>query len=655
MSAASKPAKTADTVLQREWSAFRELLKRIGNGVLNRVFALNTKGSNQRRNMITLLFLLIGLLATLPSHGAEWRDNLRNLFATLLTNQAALAQAVTQFGLFLFRAFTDPATLRLLPVFYLPFTLSLYFASKYLADIFEIEDVNIARKFVSEVALMGGDNELRLSAAKVDDKIVDKSPITQIGGPGYVTVELDTALLVEKPDGRCRVIGPTYSGKAVLNGFERIREMIDLRDQVPDSFEIFGRSRDGIPIGISDVRVVFSIFRDTKTPTVKEPHPFTTDSIKAIVYGKANRVTDGPPIHRQWYRSSGEPLWVTPMKSLIGRELSLFIARRDLGEYLASIGTPEKEAAQKLENEIARKTRELSGPGGSIKKAAVPPEPSFSPRSQLSGQFNALNEFARNFNREQQKRGVQAQWVGVGTWKMPPGIPGQVIPEKHLEAWRITLENLSLGSAMAIGTLQQEAELDELLNLVHEIIAVYRQLAGRSLNARTVLFRLLVAYRGQLSVIRSKIPRRSKKADLQDEITRTVKDIDESIHWIKPEKPVKLKALLKPKVEEPQGASVPFMITREMRQRLYNLGYNKADVDELTPDQAWDILNASTRKPSEAGEENLYQDLLTKAHGEEGVVERLVEYERKILPNGNRREWIQNAIDRWDVENRSWR
>ena len=38
-------------------------------------------------------------------------------------------------------------------------------------------------------------------------------------------------------------------------------------------------------------------------------------------------------------------------------------------------------------------------------------------------------------------------------------------------------------------------------------------------------------------------------------------------------------------------ASIPFMITNKMRQQLKNLGCSKAKIRELTPQEAWDIIN----------------------------------------------------------------
>lgn len=48
----------------------------------------------------------------------------------------------------------------------------------------------------------------------------------------------------------------------------------------------------------------------------------------------------------------------------------------------------------------------------------------------------------------------------------------------------------------------------------------------------------------------------------------------------------------------------------------------------------------------------LYNDLLAKVGGDHAVVERLVDFEKQQLPEGNRLVWLQNAIQRWELDNR---
>jgi hypothetical protein len=48
----------------------------------------------------------------------------------------------------------------------------------------------------------------------------------------------------------------------------------------------------------------------------------------------------------------------------------------------------------------------------------------------------------------------------------------------------------------------------------------------------------------------------------------------------------------------------------------------------------------------------LFDDLLRKVGGDRSVAERLIEYERGQKPNATRLACLQNAIQRWEKENR---
>lgn len=49
---------------------------------------------------------------------------------------------------------------------------------------------------------------------------------------------------------------------------------------------------------------------------------------------------------------------------------------------------------------------------------------------------------------------------------------------------------------------------------------------------------------------------------------------------------------------------------------------------------------------------SLYNDLLLKVGGDRDTVERLIDYESQRLPNATRKAWLENAIQRWEADNR---
>jgi len=49
----------------------------------------------------------------------------------------------------------------------------------------------------------------------------------------------------------------------------------------------------------------------------------------------------------------------------------------------------------------------------------------------------------------------------------------------------------------------------------------------------------------------------------------------------------------------------------------------------------------------------LFDNLLVKVGGNREKVERLIEFERQQYPQGNRLIWLENAIQRWERDNRT--
>ncbi len=49
---------------------------------------------------------------------------------------------------------------------------------------------------------------------------------------------------------------------------------------------------------------------------------------------------------------------------------------------------------------------------------------------------------------------------------------------------------------------------------------------------------------------------------------------------------------------------------------------------------------------------DLFDNLLIKVGGDREKVERLIDFERQQSPQGNRMVWLQNAVQRWERDNR---
>jgi hypothetical protein len=406
-------------------------------------------------------------------------------------------------------------------------------AAIYLDDIFELKNVHIAEKFIRQSAFASQYDVIEIKDGGVASKN-QKSPIFLIGGPGKVRVYLENAAIFEKIGGTPHVIEPTGSkrgdgntqnqsrsrtllarsggligsllridrleadskndGAKVLASFERLRKVIDLRDQVLE-ISVEGRTRDGIPIRAKNMRVIFSVLRDGEDSTLTKPYPFNKEAIESLVY--------------ELSRES----WTDAMAAQIKREIGAFIARHTLSEFLAAIGRPEMEQATKIAAEIQVEADRLSGIDENFEIDVQDPPP-FVPRPAISDLFYDYSEFVARTR----KKGVELRWIGLGTWAFPTDI----IPERHLQAWRISYENLARGSEAAIATISEKSQAQQLLAILQDTpIGIFNQISEDSMRNMNMVA-LVNGYRGKLHTALEIYDRRDESDSPQ---ARRVRDV----------------------------------------------------------------------------------------------------------------------------------
>ena len=384
-------------------------------------------------------------------------------------------------------------------------------AAIYLDDIFELKNVRIAERFIRQSAFASQYDVIEIKDGEVSLKD-QKSPIFLIGGPGMARVYLENAAIFERIGGIPHVIEPTTSKKGektkksepenksmlartqglvgevlrvedseqrskkdsvrVLGSFERLRRVIDLRDQVLE-ISVMGRTRDGIPIRAKNMRVIFSVRRDGRESTLTKPYPFNQEAIETLVY--------------ELTRES----WTDAMAAQIKREIGAFIARHTLSEFLAAIGRPELEKASKITAEMQTEANRLAGIDESF-EIDVPDPPPFVPRPGISDLFYDYSDFVARTR----KQGVELRWIGLGTWTFP----SDIIPERHLQAWRITYENLARGSEAALGGISAISRAEQLVAILQDTpLGIFEQInPSYNLQRKMNMVALVNGYRGKL-------------------------------------------------------------------------------------------------------------------------------------------------------------
>ncbi|HSB01761.1 MAG TPA: hypothetical protein VLE49_14010, partial [Anaerolineales bacterium] len=248
-SASSTFGTAGESSLKKELRLSSELFSRLIDAFLNRMFDLRPENAGSRMRYLILLFFVTGFFISLLYFPLNWwTQRFTNVFNYLLRPDFAQSYPGNPFEDLIIlsaKAFTDPRILQYLPIFLASFFIALQCAALYLADVFELEHVSVARRFIWAVALSGSEEIVRISQGDVSEDY-RQSPAYLIGGPGKVIVDLDSAALFERPDGTPRVIGPTAKephGRAPLQGFERFRQAIDIRDQHVDLRDQDARAR----------------------------------------------------------------------------------------------------------------------------------------------------------------------------------------------------------------------------------------------------------------------------------------------------------------------------------------------------------------------------------------------------------------------------
>ena len=372
------------------------------------------------------------------------------------------------------------------------FWLSLRRAAGYLDDVFELNDITIAEKYILQAAFASQYDTINILDGEVAKKHRN-SPIFRIGGPGLVKVHLENAALFEKANGTERVIGPTANA-AILDRFERLRAIIDLRDQSME-LNVSARTKDGITITSQGVKMMYSVRRGKKEPTLKQPHPFDEKAIKKIVYDKTTfKAFDGEGKNiGQTTKAGYKPgIHMLQMRSFIQSAFSKIIAEHDLNEILATIGEPEKEAVQLQEQTVRMEADNLASrsPNAPLAKTKPSEPEDFFSRDQITKKFyDEINDGAL-------ERGLQLQWIDIGTWV--PSDETQKVRDQHLKAWELTIENQAKVDEKALTKIQKQFHARELTRLYKEVPLDTFLLYVDRVDSDEIIRELALVYREKL-------------------------------------------------------------------------------------------------------------------------------------------------------------
>jgi hypothetical protein len=178
--------------------------------------------------------------------------------------------------------FFSPYVWRHLLLLWAIWHLVLRFGAAYLCDLFELPAGSPAYQYLVAAVFGVGVGKIRVQQGGVlpADQV---HPIYTVGGPGNVEVYLGNAAVFERLDGSIRI---AEAGLHTLNGFERLRTVLDLRYQHLRLEEIVALSRDGVQVSIEDVQVRYRL-SSNMAMTPANPFPLAEKAALVAVYQPA--------------------------------------------------------------------------------------------------------------------------------------------------------------------------------------------------------------------------------------------------------------------------------------------------------------------------------------------------------------------------------
>jgi hypothetical protein len=357
--------------------------------------------------------------------------------------------------------------IKFIPFLWVIYGLARIKAGRYLDDVYELQDEDLAADFLEEVAFGYGHEKITIKEGRIsaDD---EKSHLILIGGPGSVQVNLDSVALVEKVNGEPKVIHPRNDAWK-LGRFERIREIgkfdevgkreyaiINLRDQLVNGLFIKSRTKDGIPIEAQGIKVMFSLLRKQGSENEKvqgSEYSFDDASVQSLVYSQTI-ITRPPPMPQ------GVTFpWDATVIPLVISELENIITTHTLSEILASISQKEVDNSSSNEETIAQMRVEMTGQQSTANGKTETRAPNFKSRSKITAQF-----FEKPFKDKASKLGVSVEWIDIGTWQHP----SDLILEKHKDAWNLARENAK--KRAEVERSGKIYEMKEVINLINDVV-----------------------------------------------------------------------------------------------------------------------------------------------------------------------------------------
>ncbi len=386
------PRRVARPTLTAELAALRRWRDQKIQSILDHVLARDEHGPQFRFQAIAVFMLLIWITAALVEHPVlDTSATLEGLpgWAAFVVGPIIVVAAAL-FHLDVLRHLVVPLLMLLL---------GLRTGAKYLADLFELDDTQLALSYLTSAIFGIGYSTIEIKDGAVTEDSRETAPY-RIGGPGYVKIHLGNAALFERPGGETIIY--RAAPKAFVHGFEHLREVVDLREKVRKYADLLVYTKDGIPVKVTDVQVTFRLWSGGQTRSKDDPYPFDDTALRRVVYGKA--IGAG-------FRSVA---WTEAIAGMAGAAITRYFGNRLLKDIIAQknkVGVASSSHQEAIESGAVMSTEPMPGAGA--------PADARRPLAQSFHDRKAIEEFA--------EAGVELVWIGVGTIETPEDVEQELI------------------------------------------------------------------------------------------------------------------------------------------------------------------------------------------------------------------------------------
>jgi hypothetical protein len=163
----------------------------------------------------------------------------------------------------------------------------------------------------------------------------ETNPLAIIGGPGFVAISPGNAVLFEYLRSTAAVRG---AGTFFIDRFERIKQIIDLRDQHGTIESTQAMSRDGLLVTVRDIRFRYRLAGGRKISrntgrVLQEPFPFSSQAIRNMVY------------NRSMLRNGNVTPWAVAVSFNFDGEITDFVRK----SWLDQVTAPEEPQDPRLD------------------------------------------------------------------------------------------------------------------------------------------------------------------------------------------------------------------------------------------------------------------------------------------------------------------